>query len=205
VTALMAGDTNCPLGGVQITDGGGHTAYACNGAPGAAGASGLTSLASLNGLSCTSSGGAAGSVSVSVASNNAVTLQCSPSSTNANCTHSDGLGQNYTDCNDLLGTPGDASTYNSTMAMDAAQAWVNYEKASGLPNGETTFGPLQTSVTDGCLDGDFSYADVFSAPNSQGVSTLIAGYTWFYDGPNAGAVDAQLPSGGCTANYSAYN
>jgi hypothetical protein len=34
VSQLSSGDTNCPDGGASITDGGGNTAYACNGANG---------------------------------------------------------------------------------------------------------------------------------------------------------------------------
>jgi len=34
VTSLASGNTNCPNGGAQITDGSGDTAYACNGANG---------------------------------------------------------------------------------------------------------------------------------------------------------------------------
>jgi len=36
------------------------------------------------------------------------------------CSHSNGVGQTYDDCVDPLGTPGMATTYNLTMAMDAA-------------------------------------------------------------------------------------
>ncbi|MGH7735534.1 MAG: Ig-like domain-containing protein, partial [Gemmatimonadales bacterium] len=36
--------------------------------------------------------------------------------------HQDGLGQTYTDCA-ALGTPGNSSTYNQTMAQEAAAAW----------------------------------------------------------------------------------
>jgi len=38
--------------------------------------------------------------------------------------HQNGLGQQYTDCSDPAGTPGSGSTYNATMATDAAKAWL---------------------------------------------------------------------------------
>jgi len=38
--------------------------------------------------------------------------------------HQDGQGQPYTDCADPAGTPGSGSTYNGTMASDAAKAWA---------------------------------------------------------------------------------
>jgi hypothetical protein len=41
VTSLASGDTNCPNGGAQVTDGSGDTAYACNGATGPTGAPGM--------------------------------------------------------------------------------------------------------------------------------------------------------------------
>jgi hypothetical protein len=34
--------------------------------------------------------------------------------------HSNGLGQTYLDCGNPLGTPGNAATYNATMATEAA-------------------------------------------------------------------------------------
>jgi hypothetical protein len=40
VTTLAEGNSNCPYGGVQVTDGSGDVSYACNGAPGATGATG---------------------------------------------------------------------------------------------------------------------------------------------------------------------
>jgi hypothetical protein len=44
VSSLAAGDTNCPHGGTQVTDGSGDTAYACNGATGATGAAGSSDI-----------------------------------------------------------------------------------------------------------------------------------------------------------------
>jgi hypothetical protein len=40
-----------------------------------------------------------------------------------NCQHSGGLG-NYSDCNNPLGTPGQQTTYNPTMATEARDAWM---------------------------------------------------------------------------------
>ena len=42
VTSLASGDSNCPNGGAQVTDGSGDTAYACTGATGPTGATGDT-------------------------------------------------------------------------------------------------------------------------------------------------------------------
>ncbi len=39
------------------------------------------------------------------------------------CSHSNGLGQTYDDCADALGAPGNAGSYNQTMASRAATAW----------------------------------------------------------------------------------
>ena len=40
------------------------------------------------------------------------------------CSHFNGVGQNYDDCADALGTPGSGSSYNLTMASKAAAAWA---------------------------------------------------------------------------------
>jgi hypothetical protein len=37
--------------------------------------------------------------------------------------HANGQGQAYTDCTDGVGVPGNAATYNVTMADDAAKAY----------------------------------------------------------------------------------
>jgi hypothetical protein len=75
-------------------------------------------------MPCTTDGGAAGTTALgTTTSNNVVTFVCVANTTDANCTHSNGEGQAYADCNDLLGTTGDASTYNTTMAEDAASAY----------------------------------------------------------------------------------
>ena len=51
VTPLASGNSNCPNGGVQLTDGNGNTAYACTGATGPAGSG--TSTAGSSGLDVT--------------------------------------------------------------------------------------------------------------------------------------------------------
>ena len=88
-----------------------------------------------------------------------MTLTCGAPPTDANCTHDNGVGQNYTDCNDLLGTPGDPGTYRSAMVVNAAQA---YEHAQPVPDlGRTavlqgptgTLVPPGTPVTIGCDTG----------------------------------------------------
>ena len=88
--ALNTGDDpSCPNGGSKFIAGDGTVTYACNGATGATGAPGpkgdtgsagsgggsLASLGSLRGTACTV-GGAAGTLSVDVASSGAVTLTC---------------------------------------------------------------------------------------------------------------------------------
>jgi hypothetical protein len=119
----------------------------------------------ISGLACTTSGGADGTVTVATASDNTVTLTCTGSSTDANCTHSNGEGQTYTDCDDLLGTPGDASTYTQTMAMDAAQAY------------QAAFGGNITTL--GCSDGSFVVSVYF--PDGTALS-------WQYNLASAGYV-----------------
>jgi hypothetical protein len=99
------------------------------GPPGSAG-SGLSAVTDLNGLTCTTNGGADGTIAVQPASpdtgqpnpGNLIALKCNVSPTDANCTHSDGEGQTYTGCNDLLGDPATGTGYNETMAAGAAQA-----------------------------------------------------------------------------------
>jgi hypothetical protein len=94
-----------------------------------------------------------------------ITLACQGLSTNANCTHSTGFSPGgmvltYTDCDDLLGTPGDATTYSQNMAQKAADAFFQFQLITQRPlpikiaptntNGEQvgcTVGPLQISVT----------------------------------------------------------
>lgn len=88
------------------------------GPPGPAG-SGIT------GSPCTTSGGAAGTIAVDTIANSddTISLTCNASPADANCTHDDGMGQAYTDCNDLLGDPTRGTGYNKTMADLAAQAF----------------------------------------------------------------------------------
>jgi hypothetical protein len=83
--------------------------------------------------------------------------------------HPNGLGQYYIDCADPLGTPGVASTYNSTMALDAANAW-----------GHGT--PKQTS----CWSG--------SNQSCYAVSGNGACATWCYTGAVAGRVEQMFTS-----------
>ena len=77
------------------------------------------------------------------------------------CVHMSGYG-GYADCNDPLGTPGDETTYNRQMAMDAAEAFAHNV---GTP----------TYLT---CDG----ADAFSS--SYDGETAV----WVYTGPLAGYV-----------------
>lgn len=119
-----------PATGTSLVGNPGATGPAGPAGPqGPAGAAGISSVTDLNGATCTTDGGAAGTVTVTTASDNSVTMSCVASTTDANCTHSNGLGSvtdargpTYTDCNDVLGTPGNDSTYNQTMATDAARS-----------------------------------------------------------------------------------
>ncbi len=205
VASLAAGDPNCLTGGASVTDGNEKTAYACNGAPGPAGPKGDTgpagppgpagtngisgSVADLGNLTCISSGGANGTVQVNTASDDSVSLKCVPLSTDANCTHSDGLGDNYTDCNDLLGTPGDESTYNVTMANDAAAAFLN-SHVGGHDEGV---------VANPCLvdsNGDQGQAVLIAVVNPEtGAET---DYYWIFTSLDAGTVTGGVTSGGCS-------
>jgi Collagen triple helix repeat (20 copies) len=147
------------------------------GPAGPPGPSGPPGAAGSGGISCTTDGGAPGIVTVaSVAADNTVTLQCVAPTTDANCTHSDGLGDSYTDCNDALGTPGDASTYNSTMAVDAAAAWMN---ANPAPAGDANDVSSQTDICG-------SVWNVFVINTSSGA--FEGSVWWFYSGTAAGTV-----------------
>ena len=95
------------------------------GPQGPPGSGGISSVTDFNGITCTTDGGAAGAVTAGTAGDNTVTLTCGGLPTDPNCTHSDGVGQNYTDCNDLLGTPGKSGAYANTMASDATSAYAN--------------------------------------------------------------------------------
>ena len=95
------------------------------GPQGPPGSGGVSSVTDFNGITCTTNGGADGTVTAGTASDNTVTLTCGALSTDPNCTHANGAGQNYTDCNDLLGTPGKPDTYNTAMASDATSAYAN--------------------------------------------------------------------------------
>jgi hypothetical protein len=153
------------------------------GPQGPAGPAGISgSVSDLSNLTCITSGGANGNVSVNTASDNSVTLKCVPPSTDANCTHSDGIGQNYTDCNDLLGMPGTDSSYNQTMATDAATAYSSHGPLAGT-------GEIVTGVTAlGCLPGTQT-ADtqivLWETFNQTGPVTWVA---WAYGGLMAGYV-----------------
>lgn len=114
------------------------------GPQGPPGSGGVSSVTDLNGITCTTDGGAAGTVTVGTDGNNTVVLTCNASPTDANCTHSTGVATppNYTDCNDLAGTPGVAGPqptagtgYTSGMAIAAAQAYFQ-ANLPGSPQAE---------------------------------------------------------------------
>ncbi len=197
VATLPTGDANCPLGGLQVTDGSGHMAYACNGAPGATGASGPQGPAGSQGpagpqgpagsggLACTTDGGAAGVVSVSVGSANSVTLTCVALTTDANCAHSNGEGGTYQDCNDVLAPP-----WSQTLAKDAALSATYYNSTTDYVAGTVQY-------TDACATGDAMADTVYSGSDNPTGFIL-----WFYDGPDAGDVmvysGTPPTSGSCT-------
>ena len=108
------------------------------GATGPAGPAGppgpaLSAITDLNGVACTAYGGGAGTIAVGGPSidSNTLSLSCNPTPT---CTHSNGVGQNYTDCPDPLGVPGDAATYSIGMALDAANAYIQANGGTASPN-----------------------------------------------------------------------
>jgi hypothetical protein len=133
----------------------------------------------LNGLTCTTNGGTDGTIAVQPASpetgqpgsGNLIALQCVGSPTDANCTHSNGEGQNYTDCDDLLGDPSTGTGYNLTMATGAAQA------SPGTFNGTVT-----TTCANGLLTG--SATEQILQKNGPDERVLL----WQYSGPNTGHV-----------------
>jgi hypothetical protein len=144
------------------------------GPQGPAGA-GLSSITDLNGLACTTSGNQQGTIGVTVNSDNTETLKCTAQQ-QANCNHNDGVGQPYTDCNDPLGTPGDPSTYNQIMALDAEHAWI----------------AANTGAQD---DGSFEC----SGSNGGVAVAAIVGsisVTWQYTGNLAGYVDVNSTGAG---------
>jgi len=175
VTSLAPGsNSNCPSGGAEIQDGNpaDMPAYACNGAQGTPGAS----VTTLTGLACTTDGGAAGTVTTSTDSANTVVLTCTALTTDANCSHSDGVGDTYTDCNDLLGTPGNAATYNQKMALDAALAYA------------AAHSTLLTFLINCTQLGNNDSGSVVQIPGSPISPGFVSAYFWVYSGPDTGMV-----------------
>jgi hypothetical protein len=162
------------------------------GAPGAAGPQGPPGPAGPGGT-CITDGGAAGTLTAHVDSSNNVTFTCAASSTNANCSHSDGLGQTYTDCNDALGT------YNQTTATDAKDAW---SFANPAPSGDTYTSASTTAGACG-LSGINDQSTGLALNNSTGVIEIVL---WYYAGGDAGTVqeiqgDFTTCTGVSTANW----
>jgi hypothetical protein len=98
--------------------------------------------------------------------------QRSGSSCVACASHSNGLGQNYTDCSPL-GTPGKAATYSSTMANEAANAYANVNGGS----------PVDSSML--CVAGT-TEAGVEIDNTGDPFNPTCA--IWIYSGPFAGYV-----------------
>jgi hypothetical protein len=107
-----------------------------------------------------------------------VTLTCGASSTDANCAHSNGLGQTYTDCNDLLGDPSTGTGYSLTMATDAMNAGVPPFPVDRLGMVSTLCSP--TFLTGSAVAGIVSV-------DASGYQVAI----WQYSGPNTGHVTIQ--------------
>lgn len=126
-SAVEPPGANCPNGGTSFQSASGVT-YACNGTNGTNGVNGkdgttLTDVTQLNGVACTTSQGAAGTISVLITSTDQLVLACEPCA--AMVTHSTGYnGIIYQDCAPL-GVPGSAGTYNFRMAHEAAMAVYN--------------------------------------------------------------------------------
>ena len=166
------------------------------GPQGPPGSGGVSSESDFNGITCTTDGGAAGTVTASTAGDNTVTLACGALPTDANCTHDNGVGQNYTDCNDLLGTPGDPGTYSSALVVNAAQAYEHAQPGQDL--GRTavlqgnfgTLVPPARPVTIGCDTGvSFPATTVETVIYEYVLHPTAAGPTyqltsWDYADPN---------------------
>ena len=176
VASLASGDPNCANGGASVTDGNGSTAYVCNGAPGPQGPPGTGGS-----MACTTDGGAPGQVTVSVANDNSVSLTCVAPSTDANCTHSNGVGQTYTNCNDALGFD------SETDAQDAALAYL-----ATLPPGA-----VGAHFSNICAQGDSLEAPTFDSSGTQNGFIL-----WFYTGQRGQVItySGSVPASGgsCT-------
>jgi Collagen triple helix repeat (20 copies) len=155
VAQIASGDPNCTDGGASISDGTGHTAYACNGATGAGGPAGPTgpagppgpagtsealgSLDGLNGLPCNNGAGAA---DVGYGGGGLVVIQCVapgsspapiPVTTNPSCgalgsCQSDPIPMGTIDCD---GT----STLSGTTS--GTGIWVSFTLDVAQSNGGT--------------------------------------------------------------------
>jgi hypothetical protein len=186
-----------PANGTSLTGAPGATGPAGpqgpQGPPGPAGSGGLSAVTDLNGLTCTTNGGADGTIAVQSASpatgpgssGNLIALQCNASPTDANCIHSDGEGGNYSDCNDLLGDPATGTGYNETMAVDAEQS-----DPMGFGLG---------SVTTECAGGLLTGSAVGEVVGQSGTTEQVL--LWQYSGINAGHVHAQTIDTSQTIHY----
>jgi hypothetical protein len=162
-----------PAAGVSLT-----------GAPGATGATGPQGPPGPGGT-CTTDGGAAGTLTAHVDGSNNVTFTCTASTTDANCTHSDGLGQTYTDCNDALGT------YTLTTATEARQAW---SLANPAPAGDS-YTTASTQAGACGLSGSNDQSTGLALIDSTGVIKVVL---WYYAGRDAGTVQVLQGDFTCT-------
>lgn len=183
------------------------------GPQGPPGSGGVSSVTDLNGITCTTDGGAAGTVTAGTDGGNTVVLTCNASTTDANCTHSTGVATppNYTDCNDLAGTPGAAGPpptpgtgYASGMAIAAAQAYFQANLAGSqgeasltgriLTQSGSTVPPRQAGTvhcvfrdSNGLPHDEFENV-VWSAVTSNGASgTTIQLTMWDFGPPTPGS------------------
>jgi hypothetical protein len=121
--------------------------------------------------------------STSSGSNTSTSTSTSTSSTSSTtstttCTHSNGLGQTYTDCH-ALGTPGDESTYTQTMAMEAATAW----NSTGATSTASCGGSLVVFNSTGTATAGWQYTGsaaghVNLVPGSNGICPATTDPTW---------------------------
>lgn len=130
----------------------------------------LAAVTDLSGITCTTADGQTdGTVHVSTASDNTVTMTCmgtGPCNGNLKVTHQNGLGQTFQDCI----PPG---TYNSNIATEAAAAWPGAQIIGNL----FSCGPASSS--------------------SETVVAVSGGSTasWAYTGPLAGRVELNNAGG----------
>ncbi len=94
--------------------------------------------------------------------------------------HSDGFGDNFSDCNGALVVPGDTSPYAQNLAAEAARAWI---AANPAPSGDTI-------ETPGAVPGICTLQSntELLTTSSKSTNAVVTSIYWFFSGPNAGTV-----------------